>query len=802
MKYIRQYHFTIFSTIKSEIMKNSNYFTATRDAIFASVFYAFLLFSGSCTFSQEIEQGDETLSPYFFVQSDDPETDLMPLKSTEADVSIAGVIADVTVRQVYRNEGRNVLEAIYVFPASTRAAVYAMKMKIGEREIDAVIQEKQQARQMYQEAREQGKTASLLEQKRPNVFQMQVANILPGDNIEVELKYTELLIPESAVYQFVYPTVVGPRYSNQTITDAPEDGWISNPYLEEGKLPDYSFDLKVRLNAGLSVREIISSSHEINVKYLNRTEAEISLKNPEVFQGDRDFILRYRLAGKQIQSGVLLFEGTDENYFLAMIQPPQRVTSDIIPPREYVFIVDVSGSMHGFPLDISKKLMKNLLTNLRTTDKFNVLLFAGSSQALFTSSMSATSENIGKAIYLLDRQQGGGGTELLPALRRALAMKSPDDISRTFVAVTDGYVSVEKEAFDLISENLGNANFFAFGIGSSVNRYLIEGMSHVGNGESFIVTSQKEAGKISEKFRKYISSPVLTSIKLAYPGFNAYDIQPSSYPDVFAEKPLIVIGKYKGDLSGLIKVSGKTAGNVFSESFELRSLKPKKSNLALKYLWAREKIRLLDDYTRVDHNQDLVQQITNLGLKYNLLTNYTSFIAIDSEVRNDGKNITTVKQPLPLPQGVSNYAVGNASYKGGFARTAKYAAQPMAVHEAVEHSLSVDLEVDMEDTDEVFLTVEKMPAYPGGMQEFNRYVSESLIIPAGTKAVNQKALVEFVVDVDGSVKDIRVITNVDKALRDEIIRVFKACKKWTPGLQGGRAVKVKMIVPVILKSLK
>lgn len=782
-------------------MKSSKDYFIARNAMYALLFYAFLFFTGSCTLGQEKSEGDETLSPYFFVQSDDPETDLMPLKSTEAEINIAGVIADVTIRQVYKNEGRNVLEAIYVFPASTRAAVYAMKMKIGEREIEAVIQEKQQARQMYQEARDQGKTASLLEQKRPNVFQMQVANILPGDNIVVELKYTELLIPESAVYQFVYPTVVGPRYCNQTSAEAPEDGWISNPYLEEGKLPDYSFGLKVKLNAGLSVKDIVSSSHDVNVRYLSKTQAEISLKNPEVFQGDRDFILRYKLAGKQIQSGVLLFEDSEESYFLAMIQPPQRVGVEMIPPREYVFIVDVSGSMHGFPLDISKELMKNLLSNLRTVDKFNVLLFAGSSEALFANSMSATPENIKKALYLVDRQQGGGGTELLPALQRALAMKSTDDISRTFVAITDGYVSVEKEAFDLISGNLGNANFFAFGIGSSVNRYLIEGMSHVGNGESFIITDSREAGKTSEKFRKYISSPVLTSIKLEYPNFKVYDIQPSSYPDVFAEKPLIVIGKYKGEPSGMIKVTGKAAGGAFSESVDMRNLQSNNGNLALKYLWAREKIRLLDDYTRVGENQELVKQITNLGLKYNLLTNYTSFIAIDSEVRNDGNHITTVKQPLPLPHGVSNYAVGKSSGKG-FAGIARYASQPAAEHKVMDIA-TVDSEMkDKEEADEVFLVAETMPSYPGGMQEFNRHISDNLIVPAGIKFGNQKVLVEFVVDLDGSVSEIRVITNVDKRIRDEIIRVLKICRKWTPGMQRGKAVKVKMIVPIVLQNLK
>ena len=782
-------------------MKCSKNYLVTRNAVCAMMLNAFLFFTGSCTLGQEKPDNDETMSPYFYVQSDDPETDHMPLKSTSAEINIAGVIADVTIKQVYKNEGKNVLEAIYVFPASTRAAVYAMKMKIGEREINAVIQEKQQARQMYQEAKEQGKSASLLEQKRPNVFQMQVANIMPGDNIEVELRYTELLVPEATVYQFVYPTVVGPRYSNKSESEAPEDSWTSNPYLEEGKLPNYSFDLNVTLNAGMPVRKVMSPSHEINVNYLSKAQVKVSLKNPEVFQGDRDFILKYRLAGDQIESGVLLFEDMNEKYFLAMIQPPQKVTGEEIPPREYIFIVDVSGSMHGFPLDISKELMKNLLTDLKSTDRFNVLLFAGSSQALFNSSMNAGSENIKKAIDLIDRQQGGGGTELLPALKKALAMGSSDDISRTIIAVTDGYVAVEKEAFDIISKNLGNANFFAFGIGTSVNRYLIEGMSHVGNGESFVVTNPKEAGKTAEKFRKYISSPVLTDIRFAYPGFDACDIQPASYPDVFASKPLIVTGKYKGEAAGSIRVTGKKADGGFTASFDLKEYKPRKINQALKYLWAREKIKLLDDYTKLGEDQDLVKQITNLGLKYNLLTSYTSFIAIDTEIRNDGKNIVTVKQPLPLPEGVSNYAVGGNA-PGTYARKTSYAPVARFSKQADSELALNEVMADKAEGDIAFMIVEKMPEYPGGLDEFRKYLEQNIVIPAELKAVNQKVLVEFVVNKDGSVNEIRVITNVDRRISDEIIRVIKASKKWKPGIQRGIPVKVKMVVPIVLQASK
>ena len=189
---------------------------------------------GTTAYAQPNESDDRTLSPYFFVKSDDPQVDQLPLKSTSAAVNISGVIADVQVTQVYKNEGRRPLEAIYVFPASTKAALYGMRMRIGERVINAKISKREDARREYEQAKEQGKSASLLEQQRPNVFQMNVANIMPGDEIRVELSYTELLVPTDRIYEFFYPTVVGPRYSNQPAETAPPfERWVQNPYLHQ-----------------------------------------------------------------------------------------------------------------------------------------------------------------------------------------------------------------------------------------------------------------------------------------------------------------------------------------------------------------------------------------------------------------------------------------------------------------------------------------------------------------------------------------------------------------------------------------
>ena len=620
----------------------------------------FICLSTVISSAQEV-QDDKTLSPYFAVMSDSLGLDKLPLKNTSADVKIVGVIADVTITQVYKNEGKTRIEAVYTFPASSNAAVYSMEMTIGNRTIVAEIREKEKARKEYEEAKQEGKRASLLEQERPNVFQMNVANIMPGDEIKVCMKYTELLIPESGVYKFIYPTVVGPRYSNKNAADAaPQDKFVASPYQKEGQAPHYKFDIKVFLSAGMAIQNVVSKSHKVDISYPQTNNAQINLNPSESNAGNKDFILEYSLAGNEIGTGLLLYEDKDEKFFVMMVQPPKNLKVEEIPPREYIFIMDVSGSMQGYPIDISKKLIRNLVVNLRPTDLFNVLLFAGSSGWVSETSMNATAQNVDKAMAMIDQQKGGGGTELLAALQKAYSLpRLSESLSRSFVIMTDGYVDVEKEAFDLIRNNSDQANTFAFGIGESVNRYIIEGMAHVGMGMPMVVTSQAFADEQAEKFRKYISNPVLTQVKKQFANFDVYDVEPLSIPDVLAERPIVIFGKYRGLAKGSITIKGYTGKKRYSSSFDVSTVKPNEKNSAIRYLWARERIRLLDDYNQLAVDDQRVAEVTGLGLKYNLLTAYTSFIAVDKQIIVDATGkMQTVNQVLPLPSGVSNSAIG------------------------------------------------------------------------------------------------------------------------------------------------
>jgi Ca-activated chloride channel family protein len=617
-------------------------------------------------FAQGAESDNKTLSPYFFVKSDDSTVDQLPLKSTSAVVNISGPIADVTVVQAYRNEGKKPLEAIYVFPASTRASVHGMKMTIGERTITAEVQKREEARQAYEQAKQEGRSASLLEQQRPNVFQMNVANILPGDEIKTELHYTELIVPTDKIYEFAYPTVVGPRYSNSPAATAPaSEKWSQNPYLHQGESAPYSFDIKARVGAGVPIQEVSCPSHKTTIAFQDKSTANIELDPGEHSGGNRDFILRYRLAGDKIESGLLLYEGKDEKFFLLTVQPPERVTPEVVPAREYIFIVDVSGSMSGFPLEISKKLVTALLNGLRPTDKFNVMTFSGASDLFSERSVPATPENIRRAVDLIQQQHGAGGTELLPAMERALKLPRAENTARTVVIATDGYVTVEPEVFDLIRKHIGNANIFPFGIGTSVNRHIIEGMARVGAGEPFVVTRAEEAPGMAEKFRKYIESPALTRIRLDFGGFEVREVEPAGVPDIFAERPAVVFGKWKGKPEGTITISGLSGNTKWEKRIAAAGTVPSADNSALRYLWARSQVTQLSDYNLLEASDERVREVTALGIKYNLLTAYTSFVAIDTRVRRQGGDAVTVKQSLPLPAGVSDSALPGFSGYGG-----------------------------------------------------------------------------------------------------------------------------------------
>lgn len=607
----------------------------------------------------EGDVAEKTLSPYFFVEGGDSGVDSLPLLATNVDVSVSGVIANVRVTQVYKNAGKHPLNARYVFPASTRAAVHGLQMKLGERTIRAKIKEREQAKNEFEQAKRDGKTATLLEQDRPNVFSMGIANVIPGDRIEVTLDYTELLVPEGGTYEFVYPTVVGPRYSHQAATGAAAtEQFVESPYLHAGESPRHELTLRGAIASTIEVSKMSVATHKVTSHWSNPKLVHFELDASEKQAPNRDFILRFRLAGDAIQSGLSLYEHGGEKFFLAMVQAPERVAPASVPPREFVFVVDVSGSMHGFPIDTAKVLLQDLVSHLRPVDTFNVLFFSGGSELMSPRSLPATSENIQNALAFLSTIDGAGGTELLPALRQALSLPTDSARSRSFLVITDGYIQAESEVFEHVRKHLGQANVYSFGIGSSVNRYLVEGIAKAGLGVPFVVTDPSKAPGVAAKLREYVSTPVLTKVRAKFDGFDAYDVEPAAIPDVLADRPVVLHGKWRGAPKGKVVLTGMGGAGPYRAELNVAGVQPQAENTALPYLWARTRIGNLTDFSGEQIAENRKKEVIGLGLRYNLLTQYTSFIAVAEEVRNTRGPAKNVTHPQAMPLGVSDQAVG------------------------------------------------------------------------------------------------------------------------------------------------
>ena len=615
---------------------------------------------------------DRSLAPRLWVPDGDPALDQLPLKSSHAEIRIDGPIARVRVTQLYGNAGTRPIQARYVFPGSTRAAVHGLTMRIGERVVRAQIKEKEEAARVFQEAAAQGKRAALLDQHRPNVFSMDLANIMPGDELELTLEYSELLTPEQGIYELVYPTVVGPRYGADPLGGPSEEGgvargdakWIGNPYAaadHEGRNPAaVDTRIEVSLQSPVPIRDLQSVQHKVSTRWDSERAAHLSLDPAETAAGNRDFVLRFRLQGGEVLSGLMTGTRGTDNYFLLMAQPPQRVAPAQVLRREYLFVVDVSGSMHGFPLNTAGALMARLLSGLRPDETFNILFFSGGSDALSPVPLPATPENIRRAVAVLNGYQGGGGTELGAALEHAFAMPRTPDLARSLVVVTDGYISAERDVYDLIRGHINDSNLFAFGIGSSVNRHLIESMAHAGAGEPFVVTDSAEAETVGARFRRYVDAPLLSSIRIQGQGVELYDLEPREIPVMLAERPIVVLGKYRGaGPDARIEVTGQGAAGEYRTVLPLSAATgaPEDPDAALlPVLWARQRLIRLSDLAGTDQATNR-EAIVSLGLNYDLLTAYTSFVAVDEVIANPNGGARPVQQPLPLPQGVSELAL-------------------------------------------------------------------------------------------------------------------------------------------------
>lgn len=601
-----------------------------------------------------------------------------PLEHTDVESWISGQVAQVLVTQRFTNPFEDKIEAVYTFPLGANAAVSDMTMKIGERVIRGKIKRREEAREIYEAAKAQGHVASLLDEERPNIFTQFVANIEPGKSIEIQITYTESLKYEDGLYSFVFPMVVGPRYipAGQEFVPAsygglsgrsepvPDAERITPPVTPEGTRAGHDISVAVHVDAGAEIRSLTSKQHGITTEWgEDRSRAYVELAAKKVIP-NKDFVLEFSTASPRIEDAVLIHTDSRGGFFTLILQPPDKVRPKDIVPREIVFVLDTSGSMRGFPLDISKSIMHRTIRELRPDDSFNLVTFAGKTSVLWNEPRANTEANRAEALAFLESLSGRGGTEMMKAVDTALGGWHDPEKVRIVAFLTDGYIGNDMQVIDAIRKYSGTTRVFSFGIGTSVNRYLLDGMARAGRGEAEYALSAGTAEKVATKFYDRIDAPVLTDIEIDWGELaevvETGEIYPTLIPDLFSVKPVVVKGRYRTarDRRGEITLRGKTAAGPFERSVKVTLEAEADPNPALASLWARAKVENLMDrdllgMQRGQPDPGIKEAIVGVGLEYRLLTKYTSFVAVQEEVVTEGGQPRTVEVPVEMPEGVS-----------------------------------------------------------------------------------------------------------------------------------------------------
>lgn len=574
-----------------------------------------------------------------------------PLQHTDVQATISGPMATVVVRQDFVNESPETIEAMYNFPLPVMGAVYGYQMRIGDRVVKGKIARKEEAQKAYEQAKQQGKVAGLLDQERPNVFRQALANITPGAKVSVEIQYVDLIRYENANYEFVFPMVVGPRYFPQGTSGAER---VNAPVAPKGMRAGHDIAIRVRLERAGALGEVSSETHAIGRKKVDGDTEEIQLAQAREIP-NKDFVLRYRMAGREIAPALLTQRVDGQGYFSFVIDPPAVRSQELnITPKELVFVIDTSGSMHGFPLDKAKEAMRLAIDGLNPRDTFNLITFAGDTHVLWPKPMPATEANVAAAQRFLEGRVSGGGTEMMKAIRAALDGTDSQEHLRVVCFMTDGYVGNEQEILNEIQRH-PNARVFSFGIGSSVNRYLLDKMAQVGRGEVEYVTLNSDGSAAARRFHERVRHPLLTDITIEWNGLPVKDVVPARIPDLFSAKPLIVSGRYDGAATGTIRIRGKQGGRAYVRELRVELPARQEANPAVPLVWARHQI----DAFSVEP-QAKREEITQLGLRYGLMTDFTSYYAVENRVVNEGGVSRTVEVPVELPEGVSHDGIFGA----------------------------------------------------------------------------------------------------------------------------------------------
>ncbi|HEY7118687.1 MAG TPA: VIT domain-containing protein [Tepidisphaeraceae bacterium] len=585
----------------------------------------------------------------------------VPLKHTDVRADIAGYIATVNVAQRYHNPFASKIEAVYVFPLPHNAAVNEFVMTIGDRKIRGIIRERAEAERIYTDAKRQGYVASLLTQERPNIFTQSVANIEPGKAIDIHITYFHTLAYGDGWYEWHFPMVVGPRFnppdSSSGIGAVPRGAYGASgqktevQYLKPNERSGHDISLAIHLDAGVKIEQLDVPTHRTDSR-VEDAHADVTLAASDAIP-NKDFVLRYRVAGDRLKSG--LFATRDEKgagYFTLMLYPPQSLRNLPRKPLELVYVLDCSGSMDGRPIAQAKGAIRQALARMGPDDTFQIVKFSNDAQWMSDRPLAASRQNIAKALKYLDQPYGGGGTMMIEGIRKSLDFPHDESRLRFVCFLTDGFIGNEADILGEIHQRLGSSRIFSFGVGSSVNRYLLDHMAKMRRGAVAYLGLNQKPEPVMDAFFERISHPALTDVAIDWGGLRATDVFPAQIPDLFVGRPVIVTGRFTGNGIANIRVKGKVANENEVTPLTLNLDTAGAKNPALGPIWARMKIADLADRATWDASGNFTAPIKSLALEHNLMSAFTAFVAVDATRQTEGTHGTSVAVPVPVPDGV------------------------------------------------------------------------------------------------------------------------------------------------------
>jgi Ca-activated chloride channel family protein len=589
--------------------------------------------------------------------------------NTDVRMDISGLVARVKVRQEFRNEGGDWVEGIYVFPLPDKAAVDRMRLHIGGRFIEGEIREKEQAKKEYEQAKQSGRKASLVQQQRANLFTTSVANVAPGERVVVEIEYLEDLRYEDGRFSIRFPMTLTPRYiPGQALPDKQGNGWsadtdqvadaslITPPQVSRSS--NHKISLTADVNAGMPLEIIASRYHPVRVSEKDG-HYTVALSDQKTIM-DHDFELVWQPVPSAEPRAMAFAETIDgKPYHLLMVMPPNQ--ADALPaqmPRETIFIVDTSGSMHGVSMSQAKRAVDLAIKALKPGDLFNVIEFDSYTTALYPHSMLASASNVAKALGFVQQLQADGGTEMRPALKLALSTPAQESHLRQIIFITDGSVGYEDQMFSMIEQSLGTARLFTVGIGSAPNSLFMRKAAEAGRGSYTFISALHEVSEKMEALFRKLEHPQVTDINLHWPSGVIVDSYPATVPDLYLGEPVSVKVQAsnafrRGDE---VRITGNSVAGGWAADLALDA--PVQSE-GVAALWARARIgELMDEERRGGDAEELRAGILETALTHHLVSKYTSLIAVDkTPVRPAGDPLSSEQVPNLMPYGQSANAI-------------------------------------------------------------------------------------------------------------------------------------------------